>query len=122
MNAKFDAWWLARGAMARRMLKFVLGFVAVVGLLLFASFNMSASGKAGSGTKQIVTIGQPGPWLVCERITASGLTAVTNEAVVTMGMTAKSGVKVFSSSFVAGVLAFYSMVLLGRIRRIEKQR
>lgn len=119
MKTRFDAWWLARGAMARKAMKLVLGLVAVIGVLLFFSFNMSASGKAGSGTKQIVTIGQPGPWLVWERITASGLTAVTNEAGVTMGMTAKSGVKVFSSSFVAGVIAFYSMVLLGRIRRIE---
>ena len=121
MNRKFDTWWLARGALSRKAMKLLLGLVAVIGVLLFFSFKTSASGKAGSGTKQIVTIGQPGPWLVWERITASALTAVSNEAGVAMGMTAKSGVKVLSSSFVAGALAFYSMVLLGRIGRIEKQ-
>lgn len=121
MNDAFAGWWLARGVVVRRLVKFVLGLLAIIGMLLFVSFNMTGKGSAASGTKMILTIGQPEPWLVWERITANGLAVSTNGASTTMSMTANSGVHIFSSSFVAGVIALYSIGVLRRASRVEKQ-
>ncbi len=120
MNGTFQNWWLARSAVPRKAMKCVLGCVAVVGLLLFVSFNLRGSGEADKGLKTRITVGQPHPWLVLEQFTPSAMSGVTNSPDMTKGLTANSSVTVLSSSFIAGMLSLYSMILLSRIGRIEK--
>lgn len=122
MNSAFAGWWLARGVFVRRLIKLVLALLAFIGVLLFVSFNMTANGSRASGTKMIVTIGQPTPWLVWERITAAGVVTNADGSSTTLSMRAESGVHILTTSFGAGMLAIYSLVLLGRIAGVEKQR
>lgn len=116
MSARFQDWWLARGAVARNLVKLVLSLVVIIGAMLFLSFNLHGEGSAKKGLKTRITIGQPGPWIVYEKIDALGV--VTNGSM--SGMRAESYVNILSPSFVAGALAIYSISLLTRIGRIEK--
>lgn len=116
MNGRAAAWWLARGAPARRAMKFVLGAVAVLGMLLFVSFSMSAHRDISSGTKMRVTVGRPHPWLVLEKLGPAGTNAVSSAT----QRRAESSVNILSSSFAAGMLATYSIILLRRIGRTER--
>lgn len=117
MNARFQDWWLARGAVARKLVKLVLSLVVIIGAMLFLSFNMHGEGSKEEGLKTRITIGQPGPWIVYEKIDAMGV--ATNGSM--SGMSTESYVNILSPSFVAGALAIYSLNLLSRIGRIEKK-
>jgi hypothetical protein len=99
-------------------MKFVLGCVAVIGLLLFVSFNMRGEGRAGTGNKLRITVGQPHPWLVLETFSPAG----TNVVLSATPQRAESSVNILSSSFAAGLLALYSMMFLHRIGRMERPR
>lgn len=116
MSTRFQDWWLARGPFARKAMKLLLGCVAVIGLLLFFSFNMRGEGSVAQGNKLRITVGQPTPWMVLGKFTTSG----TNVMHSATQHRAESSVSIFTSSFAAGMLAIYSMVLLSRIGRAER--
>lgn len=118
MNARFLDWWLARGTVTRKLMKFALSIAAIVGALLFLSFNMHGEGSVEKGSKLRITVGQPHPWLVLEKFSPTG----TNVVFSATQQRAESSVRIFTSSFAAGMLAPYSMVLLRRIGRIERPK
>ena len=121
MSAKFQNWWLARGTATRKLVKFALSLVVIVGALLFLSFNLHGEGSAEKGLKTRITVGQPTPWIQIEKIGPPGVTTNAVGQVTCASQSATSYVSIFTSSFAAGLLAIYSLDLLFRIRRIEKK-
>ncbi len=121
MNGWFQNWWLARGTSARGLGKILLAVIAVVGLLLFTSFNLHGESSVAKGSKTRITVGQPGPWLVWEKLGAPGMTTNAVGRVTSTSQRAESYVSVFTFSFAAGMLAIYSLSLLSRVSRIEKK-
>lgn len=117
MKQRFEAWWLARGPLARKAMKLILGCIVIIGLLLFLSFNMRGEGSVAHGDKLRITFGQPTPWMVLEKFTEG-----TNLVPAATQRRAESSVNILTTSFAAGLLSIYSISLLRRIAIIERQR
>ena len=121
MNGWFQNWWLGRGAFVRLLAKISLAAIAVIGLLLFCSFNLHGERSVEKGMKTRITVGQPGPWLVWEKLGTPGVSTNATGGTVTTSQRAESYVSVFTSSFAAGLLAICSLSPLSHISRIERK-
>jgi hypothetical protein len=118
----FDAWWLGRGAFARKLMRLVLTIVAVAGLVLLFSFESHTLEVPQKGTKTRITVGWPTPWIVWERAGSPGIVTNPNGSTTVTSMSTESSVDCATSSFLAGLIAVAILGLVYHVRRIEKEK